>query len=88
MKTAYLLIHEESYGGWGSDGDYEQVLGVFDSPEEALGLRHAEMRARNNDGTVSFRRGDKRPKVLTLSGCCRVLAFPVGVLTSDPEVVE
>lgn len=56
-------------------GDYDDgsvLEGVFGSLAEAENAQHWEMRARNKNGSVSFRRGDKRPKVKTFLGCCDI----------------
>lgn len=69
LTTVYVVEHH---------GDYDEgsvVLGVFGTPGAADGAQHRKMRARNKDGTVSFRTNDPRPKVPTLDGCDTITPF-------------
>jgi hypothetical protein len=64
----YVVMHHEYDYDYSSD----TVEGVFGSRAEAEEAKHWKMLALNNNGSVSFRVGDKRPKVKTFLGCCDI----------------
>jgi hypothetical protein len=75
----FITIHTDwEYGG-------QEVIGVFSSREQAEDARHWKMRARNKDGSVSFRTNDPRPKVRTLDGCCDIEVWTLDGARKEPE---
>jgi len=63
--SVYLVMHGEgSYDSYG-----ESAVGIFTTLEGAVASLHRSMKVHNKDGSVSFRKGDTRPQVLTLDGC-------------------
>jgi hypothetical protein len=72
MKV-FVLVHEHY--------DYDDVeiehMGVYATRELAEANQHGHMRARNKDGSVSFKTNDTRPKVWTPDNCEEIYEFEV-----------